>query len=205
MSWAELHDAVAPFRHCAAARRRPAGRSRRRLSAQHARDDCRRAAALPRSAQSGRRARRTSACRASSIGSGRSSRRVLSPSMATTTAASAHDCSAARGRDRQRACRRCEHAWSCRTSAHAVNRRRCADLPTWDGITSASARADAPFEPLPFNHPLYILYSSGTTGVPKCIVHGAGGTLHPASQGAPAPLRHSAPATASSTSRPAAG
>ncbi|WP_029002406.1 acetoacetate--CoA ligase [Azorhizobium doebereinerae] len=33
------------------------------------------------------------------------------------------------------------------------------------------------FERLPFNHPIYILFSSGTTGVPKCIVHGAGGTL----------------------------
>ncbi|RUY31235.1 acetoacetate--CoA ligase, partial [Mesorhizobium sp. M7A.F.Ca.CA.001.13.2.1] len=33
------------------------------------------------------------------------------------------------------------------------------------------------FEPLPFSHPLYILFSSGTTGIPKCIVHSAGGTL----------------------------
>ena len=33
------------------------------------------------------------------------------------------------------------------------------------------------FERLPFDHPLYILFSSGTTGIPKCIVHSAGGTL----------------------------
>ena len=58
----------------------------------------------------------------------------------------------------------------------------------WPGIppmAGAESLADAlskerpvpAFAQLPFDHPLYILFSSGTTGKPKCIVHGAGGTL----------------------------
>jgi acetoacetyl-CoA synthetase len=47
---------------------------------------------------------------------------------------------------------------------------------TWSRLTDGQPAA-LDFAPLPFDHPLYILYSSGTTGVPKCIIHGAGGTL----------------------------
>ena len=48
---------------------------------------------------------------------------------------------------------------------------------TLDRFLSNFAAMPVTYEPMPFNHPVYILFSSGTTGVPKCIVHGGGGTL----------------------------
>ena len=46
-----------------------------------------------------------------------------------------------------------------------------------DAAIAAFEPSEVTFERLPFAHPLYILFSSGTTGIPKCIVHSAGGTL----------------------------
>jgi acetoacetyl-CoA synthetase len=45
----------------------------------------------------------------------------------------------------------------------------------WDALEGDGA--PLAFERLPFDHPVYVMYSSGTTGLPKCMVHGAGGTL----------------------------
>jgi len=48
---------------------------------------------------------------------------------------------------------------------------------TMESFLAPYVSRDMTFDRVPFNHPLFIMFSSGTTGIPKCIVHGHGGTL----------------------------
>lgn len=52
-----------------------------------------------------------------------------------------------------------------------------ARVSAWQALLGDGPPPPLQFRRLPFDHPIYILYSSGTTGLPKCMVHGAGGTL----------------------------
>jgi acetoacetyl-CoA synthetase len=47
----------------------------------------------------------------------------------------------------------------------------------WDDLVAKHVPTEINFEQLPFEQPLYIMFSSGTTGAPKCIIHSAGGSL----------------------------
>jgi acetoacetyl-CoA synthetase len=52
-----------------------------------------------------------------------------------------------------------------------------ASATTWDELLAGGGGAELEFERVPFDHPLWVLYSSGTTGLPKAIVQGQGGIL----------------------------
>ena len=81
-------------------------------------------------------------------------------------------------RDVSKRCARRSHARTDRADAvprPRRDRRRPGEM-AWADLVAGPAEP-LTFEPVPFDHPLWVLYSSGTTGLPKAIVHGHGGVV----------------------------
>ena len=67
--------------------------------------------------------------------------------------------------------------WSCPISIQPLASAAVSNAVSWRDLPSAAADAEVQITRVAFDHPLFIMFSSGTTGVPKCIVHCHGGAL----------------------------
>ena len=83
----------------------------------------------------------------------------------------------ARGADRGEAAQRAQGGRGAAPRSRAWTYPTCRRRVVLDEWLRRHTPGDIAFAQLPFDHPVFILFTSGTTGKPKCIVHGAGGTL----------------------------